>query len=326
MLSILDIAVAFPAGECCIEDIAPELGLKPLEVKMFTRFFGFQRIPFDPEKTLLDLVEPTLSTLVDRHPTLPKRLRLLAHCRTLPAVCPFDTSMVAELGERYGSRLAETVGVTMNHCATGVATLSLMDAVLPGDSLGVVLIGEKAFHRSVQLIQNTTVMGEAAVAVLVGRGEGWLHCIDLRSSYDGSHSVNAGHPSGAPVTSVGPPYYELVVNHIRRALEESRLEIGQIRRIFPHNVNTPSWLQIARMLSISPDLVHTQNVSRHGHCFGADPFVNLVDALDSGLLQAGDCVLLLSAGLGVTVSTALVRVPARAGGSIDSETGRTDGC
>jgi 3-oxoacyl-[acyl-carrier-protein] synthase-3 len=99
-----------------------------------------------------------------------------------------------------------------------------------------------------------------------------------------------------------------MVTHIQEVLAKYHVGLDDVRYVFPHNVNEASWRRIALSLGTSPDKIYLRNIPRYGHCFGADPFVSVLDALEEGTLAIGDMVLLISAGLGGTVSTALLSV------------------
>jgi 3-oxoacyl-[acyl-carrier-protein] synthase-3 len=189
--------------------------------------------------------------------------------------------------------------------------LTFMDAVLPPDGLGVLLIGEKAFHRTIRLIKNTSIMGEAAAAILVGRGDGMLKYLGGHTTHEGEFSIISGHPSSGSQVGFGAAYYDFMITHIQEVLAKYHVGIDDVRYVFPHNVNEASWRRIVISLETGPDKIYMRNIPRYGHCFGADPFVSVLNALEEGSLGIGDTVLLISAGLGGTVSTALMSVQRR---------------
>jgi 3-oxoacyl-[acyl-carrier-protein] synthase-3 len=160
------------------------------------------------------------------------------------------------------------------------------------------------------LIENTSIMGEAAAAILVGHREGLLTYLGGHTTHDGDISVIDEDPSGGSIVGFGASYYEFMVSHIRDALSEHKVNLDDLRYVFPHNVNIASWRRIASTLGVSPEKIYLRNVPCYGHCFGADPFVNVLDAYEQGSLTVGDTVLLVSAGLGGTVATALMHVSA----------------
>jgi 3-oxoacyl-[acyl-carrier-protein] synthase III len=52
MLSILDLTVAFPNREQRVEEAAADLGLSSMELKMFRRYYGFDRFRVDNRQPL----------------------------------------------------------------------------------------------------------------------------------------------------------------------------------------------------------------------------------------------------------------------------------
>jgi 3-oxoacyl-[acyl-carrier-protein] synthase-3 len=308
MLSIIDLSVAFPAREQPIEGAAAQLALTPTELKMFKRFYGFESFHIDDNQPLVELLDTAMSGLTARHPRLRTDLHILAHCHTISDIGTAGTDPLYWLRDRHLAGSTEVMSLTMNHCAIGVSMLMFLDAFLPPDGLGVLLIGEKAFHRTIRLIENTSIMGEAAAAILVGRGDGILTYLGGHTTHEGGFSIISGRPGGGSQVGFGAAYYEFMVTHIREVLAKYHGGFDDVRYVFPHNVNEASWRRIASALGTSPNKIYLQNLPRYGHCFGADPFVSVLNALEDGTLAIGDTVLLISAGLGGTVSTALMSV------------------
>src|SRR5262249_18826539 len=131
------------------------------------------------------------------------------------------------------------------------------------------------------------------------------------TTHEGEFSIISGHPSSGSQVGFGAAYYDFMITHIQEVMAKYDVGIDDIRYVFPHNVNEASWRRIAISLETGPDKIYMRNIPRYGHCFGADPFVSVLNALEEGSLGIGDTVLLISAGLGGTVSTALMSVQRR---------------
>lgn len=308
MLSVIDIAVAFPPSEQRIEGAAAQLVLTPTELKMFKRYYGFDRFRIDDSQPLAALLDTAMTALAARNPCIRSELKILAHCHTISDIATFGPAPLHWLRRRHVPPSTEIMSLTMNHCAIGISMLMFMEAYLSPGDLGVLLVGEKAFHRTIRLIENTSIMGEAAAAVLVAHGPGILTYLGGHTTHEGAFSIISGHQGTGSLVGFGTSYYDFMIKHIREALSKYHLDISDIRYVFPHNVNVASWRRIASTLGTSPDKIYLHNVARYGHCFGADPFINVLHALAQGELKAGDTVLLISAGLGGTVATALMGV------------------
>jgi len=92
------------------------------------------------------------------------------------------------------------------------------------------------------------------------------------------------------------------------SVSRAGLRMDDIALILPHNVNRLSWARVLKRMSVrGARRLFLENLSRLGHCFGADPFINLFDATESGRLRPGDHYVMTAVGLGATFSAAVLR-------------------
>lgn len=68
-------------------------------------------------------------------------------------------------------------------------------------------------------------------------------------------------------------------------LNDQNLDLSKISLILPHNVNISSWRQLSKSLDIPIQKIYLKNVSKYGHCFCADPFLNLESVIEEGILK-----------------------------------------
>lgn len=310
MLEILDIAVALPKRHQTMAEASTELALSHKDSRMYERFFGLHSFPHDPAEPLATMVKEALAGLA------PGQDDLVVHCHTLLSSGPSraDTQLpIQMIGEDAG---CEAFSATMCHCASGVAVLEFLERVLSPGQTALVIVADKAFHPAVRLIRNTTIMGEGAVAMRVGHriepNEGRYAFVSGHSERRGRYSIITGRLDDVTDPGFAEEYVEFTATCIERAVAKAGLAICDLRFVLPHNVNLPSWDQIAQRLGATRGQIYLQNVARYGHTFGADPFLNLFDADREGLLATGDHVALVSVGLGATAACAILRVGARA--------------
>lgn len=302
---ILGIGVGLPSGSQTLEEAGDDLSLTATQTKMFRRLFGLAALPYAPDEPLTTLLRAALDDLDARAPGLRDDLSLVLHCHTIPTIAPVAHSPLDGLDLRLRPD-GERVSLAMSHCATGLSALALAAARLRDGETALVLIGEKAFHPRIRLIADTTIMGEGAVAVLVGRGPGLFSIEGVHTTHDGSCSVSRGHPGEE--AELPASYAGFLSAHLRDALGRFGVGVADLALLAPHNVNTLSWRAAARELGLAPERLFLSNVARLGHCFGADPFINARDALDAGVVGGGDLVLATSVGMGATAASALLRV------------------
>ncbi|MBT9386233.1 hypothetical protein KM176_20350 [Pseudooceanicola sp. CBS1P-1] len=312
MLRILDMALAYPAREQRLSELETELALSRNQMRMYDRFFGFDRFRCDPGEPLARLTDRAAREVLARNPGQDDRLSHVLHCHTLmnTAVAGGETSDV--LGG-FRDRGLEVFSATMNHCATGVSMLGMLSHLLDEGQAALILIGEKAFHPAIRVIENTTIMGEAAAAILVAQeparpARGSYEVLGTHVLHETSFWKNTGLRGEPYLEGFDTIYQDFACAGIARALQRFGREAGQIRMVMPHNVNLPSWFHIASATGLSRAQIQLSTIARYGHCFGADPFINLAETAASGALDPGDQVLLYSIGLGATASCALLQV------------------
>ncbi|WP_264212375.1 3-oxoacyl-[acyl-carrier-protein] synthase III C-terminal domain-containing protein [Leisingera thetidis] len=300
-LAIRAMAAAVPDKVQTVAQASGDLGLNAMQVKMFSRLYGLNRLPFDPEQSLGGLLQAALDALAAKAPDDVANARYVLHCHTIPMVRPPADGLGLNL------EAAEDISVTMAHCASGLVALDMLQTLLAPGETAVVLVGEKAFHPRVRVIRDNTLMSDGVAALLVGKGSGRWQVLGTHSTHDGAYALSRGHPREEP--GLTADYVGFVVSHIHSALQRFGCSVAALRMILPHNVNMISWQAIAKALGVPNAAVYTRNIPRFGHCFGADPFLNLMDADADGQLAPGDKALCVSVGMGMTAASSLIEIP-----------------
>ncbi|PPF42353.1 3-oxoacyl-ACP synthase [Pseudoclavibacter sp. AY1F1] len=308
MTAVLEVARAIPDGRAEIADLAPELGIDDLQLGVFHRYFGLKRVCVAQENSYVDMLTQAGDALEllrgNKH-----RVRYVIGARTLATVAHPDENPLHEVAERLGLGHALVFTLTQHACASALLAVDLAGRLLAADAspdaLALVLTGEKAVSPESRTIAGITVMGEATAACLVAadlRDE--PRSADRVLSY-ATRTLGEFHQLPLPhelAAGYGNQYVPVLVEVIREALDSAGLEVLDLARILPHNVNRISWKRACRMLGYPLTQVHLENVPELGHCFGADTFINYVDVHRDGLLRPGDHYLMASVGLGSTFS------------------------
>lgn len=302
-LSIRAMAASVPASVQTVAEAASDLSLTPIQVKMFGRLFGLNTLPHDPQQTLAELLGDAYSRLLQKAPEDVARARYILHCHTIPMVRPPSELPINGIALPPS---AEQMSVTMAHCASGLMALDLLTSLLHPNETAIVLVGEKAFHPRVRMIEDTTLMSDGAVAVLVGAGHGHWVVAGTHVTQDGTNALARGHPTEEP--QLVDDYIEFVAAHMKTALRRFGLTAPELRLILPHNVNMVSWGAIAKKLNLTLSAVFTDNIPRIGHCFGADPFLNLLTADQERAFSPGDKLLCVSVGMGMSAASSLIEI------------------
>lgn len=297
-----------PVREVSIDSLADRLRLNRFQVRLFQRVHGLEWIRTDPEGTLLDLIAQPAAEVLDGIDLASVRYVIYAH--TIQEVTPSDMDAAEMVRQRLHLHRATAFAVTQQNCASGLAAIDIASELLRFDSdrsaVALVVTGEKPFSHLAQLIENTTVMGEGAGACLVRLDGGGDRILSYVSRTLGQYA--AGVRLGpAALQDFGTRYAGTLAAVIREALDNAGLELCDLDRIIPHNVNRSSWLAACRELGINIDTVYLDNVRRYGHCFCADFFLNYSSMRENGKLLEGGRYLIAAVGLGATFAAMIIQ-------------------
>ena len=282
------------------------LGLSDLGIRRFERLYGLSRIcrSDESEADLLLAAAGKLEGLAGQE----DRVRYVVRARTVPFAAPYPLSPLARVRAELGLRHATTFTVSEHACASGLLAVDLCGTLLAADgdpdALALVLLGEKAFTSSVEMIPDVAVMGEGTAALLVSAG-------GTRDRLLGYATRSYGREDAAFVMSEDSAaefrriYNNGLAEVMNTAVARAGLLPSDVDLVLPHNVNRISWTRSAKELGLDPARIFLDNVSETGHCFCADPFLNLSTACELGRLRPGDRYLMTSVGLGSTFSAML---------------------
>jgi 3-oxoacyl-[acyl-carrier-protein] synthase-3 len=300
------VAAYLPEHRVPIEDLAPQLGLKPVKVRVFKRYHGLAQVCRDQDRTLLDLLRAATSALGALRGR-ESQVRYVLHARIIPVVAPYPLNPLHELCRLLGLRHATAFTVTHQACATGLLAVDIAGRLLAADgdpdALALVLAGEKAFTRTAQILPQTSIFAEAASACLVRHGGQRDRLLAYATQARGEFDARPGErPELA--ARFQREFPAALAGVIHAAVARAGLRLGDISLILPHNVNVVAWRQLCQTIDFPLGRVLLDNVPVIGHSFCADPFINYQTAAERGLLHPGDRYVLaaVGAGLGATFS------------------------
>ncbi|MFI9007907.1 3-oxoacyl-[acyl-carrier-protein] synthase III C-terminal domain-containing protein [Actinosynnema sp. NPDC053489] len=297
MTALDAVSVYTPAFRVPIEELAGPLGLTDIQVRLFRRFHGLDRIRLDPDRSLGELLRAAVDGLTalrgNEH-----RVRYVVHGRAMPVVAPYPHNPLHDLCRELGLGHALAFTVTQQSCASGLLAVELAGRLLAadgaGDSLALVLTGEKAFTRDAQLLPGTSLFGEGASACLVSADGPRDRLLSFVCAQRGEFDAEFGEQS----ERFHREYRGSLAEVMRRAVAEAGLGFEDVRLVLPHNVNVVTWQRLCLLMDFPVERVLLSNVPDSGHLFCADAFANHRTARDRGLLREGDHYLVATVGAG----------------------------
>ncbi|MEC5387819.1 3-oxoacyl-[acyl-carrier-protein] synthase III C-terminal domain-containing protein [Uliginosibacterium sp. H3] len=279
-----------------VQDMAGELELTPQDVSVFRTVFGLREIAVVDEGGALELLDAVLARLVATTSIDLKQIKYIFHCHAAPCVCPSGAELLQPLKKKYGLEHATSIGLAQDQCATPLTALSLAEILLADeadDAKVLILTGEVGFTPKLRLISNTTIIGDASAACIVGK-QGTRNAVltVAQRKFEMADVQQAVGSIPVPATSYGDDLLQVV----RDALDQASMRLDQLALIVIHNVNTISWKFFARNFPCPLELIYLDNIAKAGHCFTSDPFINYCDAVAAGRLKAGDHFMMVSVG------------------------------
>jgi 3-oxoacyl-[acyl-carrier-protein] synthase-3 len=308
MTVLVDVGHHVPETAVDIGDIAARTGAAERVAWTFRRFFGLGTVRRAPDMDIRDLLTAAAEKLSSLRGN-EHRVRYVISARTVATVATSGENPTEDVCARLGLTNAVVFTLTQHACATGLLAVKLagdlLDADGDPDALALVLTGEKAFMTMLEMIPESTVMGESSAACLVAAGGDRDRLLGYATHTNGRYSDD--FPPFALHPQFLKDHNDLLAAVIREATEAAGVQIGDLALILPHNVNRLSWSWTSRILDFPLDRIFLDNIAITGHCFTADPFINYVDARAAGRLKPGDLYLMASVGLGATFSAAVLR-------------------
>jgi 3-oxoacyl-[acyl-carrier-protein] synthase-3 len=308
MTALRAVACYLPDTRVPVEDVARELGLTPMQGRLFRRYLGLAEIRVDDKGTLLDLLSAATGRLEGLRGQ-EHHVRYVLYARVMPVVAPYPVNPLRDLCQAFGLGHAVSFAVTHHACATGLLAVDLAGRLLAEDgdpdALALVLTGEKAFTRDARLVPGTSIFSEAAAACLVGADGPADRVLSYAASTRGEFN---GRLDDMPDTAASfeKEYPGSLADAMSTAADQAGVTMGDLTLILPHNVNTLSWQRLCRRIGFPVSRVLLDNVPVTGHAFCADLFINYVTAVERGLLRPGDRYLIAAAGFGATFSAMVV--------------------
>jgi 3-oxoacyl-[acyl-carrier-protein] synthase-3 len=308
MTALVEVGCNVPELSIDISQICARAGADDRLVWTFRRFFGLSAVRRAPQQDLTAIMMAAVNSLAGLRGN-EHRVRYVILARTVTTVTRAGEHPGEDLCAGLGLVNAVAFTLTQHACATGLLAVDLAGQLLAasGDpaALALVITGEKVFSPVLEIIPESTVMGESSAACLVSADGERDRVLGYATRTHGQYAEQ--FPPYALDARFLQDHNESLAGVIRDAAEAAGVSIGDLDLILPHNVNRLSWSWTCRLLGIPLARVFLDNVPVTGHCFAADPFINYVSARDAGRLRPGDLYLMASVGLGATFSAMVLR-------------------
>jgi 3-oxoacyl-[acyl-carrier-protein] synthase-3 len=200
-----------------------------------------------------------------------------------------------------GLEHAAFTGVTLNRCTNLLVALRLAQALVTAGQHRRVLVitTDRITDESVRM-ENFALFSDGAAACVVSGEQSGTDCYEILGG--------ASAQSPGSLDSSNEISSDLAREVNDRLLGPLDMKCGDLDGLLHANLHKPVVVMKERQAGFTAAQLFTDNITRIGHCFAADPLINLVDANASGRLRAGGRYLLASSVPGVRVGVLLHRL------------------
>ncbi|GAA4551957.1 hypothetical protein [Amycolatopsis samaneae] len=187
---------------------------------------------------------------------------------------------------------AFVLGVTLGRCTTLLSAVHLAERlVASGTYDNVLVVVADRVEDEEKRFQQFAIFSDSAASCLVTSRPGDLAIVATASALDPAALDAAGRFSG----QLGRAAAEAITRR-------SGVRPEEIAAVLPPNLFTPIVRMSEGQAGFRPGQLFLANIANRGHCFSADPIVNLVDRQRADGLRPGDHLLLTSGVPGARVS------------------------
>jgi 3-oxoacyl-[acyl-carrier-protein] synthase-3 len=185
-------------------------------------------------------------------------------------------------------------GQTLNRCTNLLVALGLASALATaGRHRRILCVTADRVADEAERLSTFALYSDGAAACVVSAQDGGADAYRLvacdsvqdRATLDGSNQISA----------------DLARELNDRLLTPEGLKLGDVSGLMHNNLFKPLVVMKERQAGFAPEQLYLDNIPRVGHCFAADPLINLADRAAAGQLHAGRHYLLASSVPGARV-------------------------
>ncbi|UQA92147.1 3-oxoacyl-[acyl-carrier-protein] synthase III C-terminal domain-containing protein [Streptomyces halobius] len=236
--------------------------------------------------------------------TAPSSVDCLVLCSTeFPGGPRTHGQFVETVMSGLGLGNAAFTGITLNRCTNLLVGLRTAQALVAAGHHRTVLVvtTDRITDESVRM-ENFALFSDGAAAVLVSDAP------QGQDSYEIVAGASAQETRALEWTNEISSDLARAVNE--RILDAADMKIGDIDGVLHPNLYKPIVALKERQAGFTQEQLFLDNIPRLGHCFAADPLINLADRATAGQLRDHGHYLLVASVPGVRVGVLLRKLPA----------------
>ncbi|MGJ8628491.1 MAG: hypothetical protein ACSHXB_16135 [Sulfitobacter sp.] len=273
--------------------------------RIFSRMFRLESAALHPERTLPELLIYSAAELAKANPELIGNVDYVFYCHAVNSTLPPEDDMLGALVRQVFDCDPEVMSVAHGSCASAIMIMRMLQSFQTDRPQNVVILtGEKCFLEMLQYADNQGLYGEATAAAFIKIG-----------STEGAQIVatETGHFEGLfePMIDVSKEvtqafdqaFLPRMSGLVNRLLTSADIAPDQIDVIFPTHLSPFTSDRVANLVGMKQAQIWKNNLSKIGHCYCGDLFLNYQTWLSMQDTDAGPTKI-LSFASGMTGSYA----------------------
>ncbi|MBJ9977637.1 3-oxoacyl-ACP synthase [Pseudomonas sp. S75] len=203
-----------------------------------------------------------------------------------PGAAEQQRHFLASILEPCGLAHVTPIGLTLGRCTTFLQGIAVARAlVAAGSQRRVLVVTAGRIEDEAHRLEVFALFSDGAASCLIAQGDTSMPGLAIRACAQ-AHEANPARDDLSP---------ELSRQVNAQMLQGLDLELDDIERLLHSNIYLPVCTLKERQAGFSQRQLYTDNIARIGHCFGADPIINLVDLAQSeGLVERAHYLLAAS--------------------------------
>lgn len=252
------------------------------------------------EKSLESLAVESGAATLREAGVAPESVDALILCATrFPGDAHTHGGFVERVAAGLGISGCDVLGLTLNRCTNLLAGLRVAETyVAAGRAREVLVITTDRITDEATRITPFALFSDGAASCLVSATGGAYAVIASAAAHD--------------LTRLDWSY-EISSDLARRVNEKllgpQQMKLNDIDGLCHSNIYLPVVVMKERQAGFTPAQLYTDNIARVGHCFAADPLINLVDRTAAGQIVDGRHYLLAASVPGSRTGVLLRKLP-----------------
>ncbi|GAA3808483.1 hypothetical protein GCM10022226_30770 [Sphaerisporangium flaviroseum] len=228
----------------------------------------------------------------------PSSIDGLVLCSTgFPADTRAHGRFVETIMRGIGLEGADFTGLTLNRCTNLLAAIQVADALVASGRRRHVLVVTTDRADEDTRMEKFAIFSDGAASCLVTREPGGHELMSCAAAHEAGELDWSNEISSDLARQVN-----------ERLLEPLGMKLQDVSALMHGNVFKPIVMMKEMQAGFTPEQLYTGNIPRVGHCFAADPIINLVDRTAAGHVRDGCFSMLASSVPGSRIGVLLRKV------------------